>query len=544
MVNIQDALNILPKLNLVAGKEGVKRQINVVNIFDSPDIKNWLSGGELILTTGYNYREQPEMLVDIIGYLSQHNSAGLGIVIGQFIDKLPKSVVNKANELNVPLIVIPPDLSWSNIIVPLMIEISNEQTSIISRSLKIHNFFNTIALNDNIIQNTLNKLYEITHICTVYYNDEENALQKPKIQYNQEYVKNLENLTDSSSEIILDVPKNNTATILTENKYIVTPVIINNKTNGYIIGKYNKPEINKLDIIAFERAAINIAIDLLKQKAVNAEKRRYQDDFLLEILTGKLTNPKIIQRRAQFYNLDFTGTFNIIDIDIDNFSNYIENVLHDNQNRVETLKKSIDLIITNIFRNYNIPIIKYITSDCFILIVNSRYVNTENPNNNTVYNILNEIKQNIYYSFKDLTVSIGISKTHDSTDLHKGYSEAKQVLNIGKKINGKDFLLFYSELGIYAFLMQENFEEHLETFYTHTIKKIVDYDKKKESELLTTLINYLDYMNIPATADAMFVHPNTIRYRMKKIEELTNCNLKNSNDRIKLEIGIKINQLL
>ena len=85
-------------------------------------------------------------------------------------------------------------------------------------------------------------------------------------------------------------------------------------------------------------------------------------------------------------------------------------------------------------------------------------------------------------------------------------------------------------------------------YFFNNIKKVkhVYVDMFNEAEklvneevLLNTFNNYVENnLSAKKTAEAMYVHPNTLKYRLKRIESLTHCNLKNVNDIIKLKISI------
>lgn len=113
------------------------------------------------------------------------------------------------------------------------------------------------------------------------------------------------------------------------------------------------------------------------------------------------------------------------------------------------------------------------------------------------------------------------------------------------KENANMKILSYDDLGIYKILCQDLLTEELKDFYNKTLKILVDYDKKKSTELVKTLEAYFKYNgNLSKMSEYLFTHYNTILYRINRIEEITGMKLDNPNDRLNMEIALKIKELL
>lgn len=121
-INVGQALEIPPldQCDVVAGLDGLDREINSINIVDSPDPGPWVSQGQFILTTGYVFRDDPDEQVKLIRLLVQQGCAGLAIKFARFISEPPLFMIKEANRLRLPLINIPYQISQSEIISSLM----------------------------------------------------------------------------------------------------------------------------------------------------------------------------------------------------------------------------------------------------------------------------------------------------------------------------------------------------------------------------------------------------------------------------------------
>lgn len=87
--------------------------------------------------------------------------------------------------------------------------------------------------------------------------------------------------------------------------------------------------------------------------------------------------------------------------------------------------------------------------------------------------------------------------------------------------------------------------EELEDFYKTTLKPLVDYDEKRSTELVKTLEAYFTCNgNLTKMSENLYTHYNTVLYRINRIKEITGLNLDDPNDRLNLEIALKIRELL
>ena len=123
---------------------------------------------------------------------------------------------------------------------------------------------------------------------------------------------------------------------------------------------------------------------------------------------------------------------------------------------------------------------------------------------------------------------IGISDTiYDHNHFDYSVKEAifsNRICQL-KKLNS----IYFSEIGIYKFIMPICDQPIVLELYRQQIDKLKDYDNKFTSNLLNTLIEYVNcYGEISKTASNLFQHPNTIRYRLKKICEILSCDNDNS----------------
>lgn len=147
-LTIRDALNFggLKKCKLVAGSKGLSNIILHVNSMEIPDIEPWLTKGELLITTGYALKSSSINLIDLINIVYRTHASGIAIKT-RFIGPFSKAAIELADELGVPLIEMPDNLSFVEVITPLVKSIIDEHHSRLEYSQTIHNKFIDLELN-------------------------------------------------------------------------------------------------------------------------------------------------------------------------------------------------------------------------------------------------------------------------------------------------------------------------------------------------------------------------------------------------------------
>lgn len=134
-ITVEEALTlgVVNRLSVVGGRQGLDRVIKLVNVIEVPDIMDWVLEGEFLLTTGYSFREFPELMITLISKMAEADSAGLAIKPKRFIKEIPPDLIARADEYGIPILEVPYDLSFSEIIAPILGVITNKQNQILQK---------------------------------------------------------------------------------------------------------------------------------------------------------------------------------------------------------------------------------------------------------------------------------------------------------------------------------------------------------------------------------------------------------------------------
>jgi GAF domain-containing protein len=140
--------------------------------------------------------------------------------------------------------------------------------------------------------------------------------------------------------------------------------------------------------------------------------------------------------------------------------------------------------------------------------------------------------------------AIGVSSVcADAEAVADGFEEARHAV-LGAAVIGRDRrVLGYDELGPYKYLLRVAVDPGSRDATMDAVTKLAEYDRERGASLLFTLEEFLRRRgNISATSEALFVHPNTLRQRLRRIADLTGIDLRRD-DWLMVEIAVKLVRL-
>lgn len=134
----------------------------------------------------------------------------------------------------------------------------------------------------------------------------------------------------------------------------------------------------------------------------------------------------------------------------------------------------------------------------------------------------------------------------DVTELQRAGNEALLAANVAEGDEDRPALAF-DETGAYRLLLSAMSEDpaELQRFYSETVEPLVAYDEQYETDLVQTVAAFLDNDgNVAGTAQKLFTHRHTIRYRLERVRELSGLDVGSTDGREKLSLGLKAMRVL
>ncbi|MED3943756.1 PucR family transcriptional regulator [Priestia megaterium] len=272
------------------------------------------------------------------------------------------------------------------------------------------------------------------------------------------------------------------------------------------------------------------AANVLKNKLLQLQIRKYKreersQEFFWKLLTGHIKSRQEISEA--FYEAQITApsTFSIA------IFRFQEDITPEAERQISYMLKTM----------HRLKIVLY-TMDCNDLILLLSLDAVENPLDEQ-RDFVDYFRGNMYERFDITQIKASCSSIYSSHDhIEKSYKEALNVLDMKSKFPEETKeIINYQELGIYQFLDVILEKRVHDQFENHSLKKLTNYDLRHNSNLVETLEVFLNNdNNINEAAKELNVHMNTLSYRLKRISEIGDINLKDVNQKITLYIDIKL----
>lgn len=321
------------------------------------------------------------------------------------------------------------------------------------------------------------------------------------------------------------------------------PIIINNDVVGTIgiTGEYEV--VNKYGLLAQKYAEI-ILKEEIYQRSASLSQEAIQN-FIQEILVfdDKTNDESMMLTRGHELGYDLKPPHIAIVIDICHFQEITESIYKNKTKNesaeinIQLLKHSIQSIIKSIFDGAN-DVCAPMGNDKFIVLNALTYKYDDSKVIENIKEKCNTIIQKL--EDKNIAAVIGISTICDNiSSLSRIYKEAWNILSIGKRLNKSG-----------AFYIKEYFLETLLYNSPTNIKYLANssmLDLKKQAdcqELFKTIRAWYDSgFNQRKTSEMLYIHRNTLNYRIEKIQKICGVNLFNPREALDIYITIIMMEL-
>ncbi len=320
---------------------------------------------------------------------------------------------------------------------------------------------------------------------------------------------------------------------------LIAPITLANNILGYVsILEHSKQKLGDMEFLAIEHAVTVFTIKMMQSKIAYEVEERVSGDFLDDLLNGSYHSSEDMIHRASYLGHDLTEPYQVIYLDIDDCSDHLYKK-KGNESMISQLKRRVFDIVKNCVEERIPSSITGIKSDAIVVAAPCPGNKSDPGLDEIAYFLKDKVKQLI----PEITVSIGIGKVGSSIEeIKNSYQEARRAIFISRKFNKKDHVIAYESLGAYKLLFNVSDETDLQQLVDQALGPLLNYDRKKKNEVfIQTLRQYLfSNCNNQKTAESLFIHLNTLKYRLQKIQEIAGIDLHNPETRLNLQLALKV----
>ncbi|MBP2705681.1 PucR family transcriptional regulator ligand-binding domain-containing protein [Microbispora sp. RL4-1S] len=510
-VSVGEVLGVstLADARLIAGKSGLDRIVQRLNVMEVPDILAWVKPNELLLTTGYPLRNTPQSLDRLVADLDERGLAALAIKLGRYLDELPGEMVEQADRLGFPLILLPNDVGFDDILNQVLTDILNRQAAILARTEEAHRALVQIILAGGGIREVTAEVAGLLKVAVATVDASGRTLATAG---EPEQVAMLREAHASEGAT---PPGSVTPWTGAEGHYVAVPVVAGGHHHGRIVAFGARTPLDPSDVGILERAATVAALVITRQEAVTAVESKYRADFLRDLLTGR-GGPRVAERARAFgWDLERPVSVLVAEIDPDVEERTVQDRMlaawhaavrrHDPRGAVAGFSHEVVAVVG---ASADLP----------------------------------RIARDALAGVSDGTFSTGLSRMAAGADALPGaYSQALKAARVGRQLHGAGAVAHFDELGVYRLLSLVNDTDELHAFVRETLGSLAGDDDAENADLRRTLQVLLETnLNVAETARRLHFHYNTLRYRIGKLERLLGNFTDDAHLRLNLTLALHV----
>lgn len=561
-LTIREALTMVEPLReaqVVAGERGLDNVVQSVNVMEVPDILDWVHAGELLVTTMYPLRDEAAAIETLVPLLAEKGLAGLAVTPLSYIDEFPQCMLDAANLLGFPLIELPPKVSFIDIIQPLTSKILNLQANELLESERIHRQFIDLVLRGGGYSEIAHGIaQQVQHpVCIVdrFRRVLGSSFFIGHTQVQERFIRDdgtgdncLNDLYET--ELVEALPGSEAKRMRVTGSegpidHIVCPIRVGSVALGEIIvwGPLSYPT-QSTDLIAIEHGSTVAALKMMEMRSIGVVEERFRN----EILEGLLSDQPATRERAIYLSRELGSRLNppfaVVlagpDLPSGTLLTQVESIEQSNiDSSLHLAKRYIGVIEPEASFWYQGPrLVVFLPLHPNRLSMTKAFLVEE----------LHKVCERIRAENDPYTVSMGISSpVSDLAEFRQAYECAKQGLEIGRVFQERHscVVTHYEDLGLFRVISLAESSASLERFCQDTIGPLLAHDRKNRTELVRTLRVFLEHgQNSAKAAKVLYIHYNTLRYRLDRIKETLGDALDNPQQRLTIEVALQIYPLV
>ncbi|MED1800091.1 PucR family transcriptional regulator [Brevibacillus porteri] len=518
--------------SVLAGADSLENELLGVTSFDSPDGHRWLRAGEFVLTTGFPFLSQQKTctkrLITLIDELVTIGTPGLAIKLGRYIEDLPEAVLSHATKKAFPILSFPMNKAWSDVIVPVVQYINDKQRIELDRTHAIYERFHHYLTGGAPIS-TLTDLLSDTLDAPV-------SIHVPQHKWKWDSSLGSFPGDDSLDKLYGQrAPIRLTQEPLSRQKegIHVRWLLHDQIVQGTIIIGQRERDLYAWEKVAIEQTAALLSLEMQRQRAIQETFQRFRNDFLQQLVSGQIVSHEMLMRKADEVGWELSDHY---------IAMIVSSSPHD-KTGMELWQENHHLLnALHSFFSSNEAILYGLDQENRVLLLVPMPIHapTEPLSQWLQEQCLNTVTKQL-----DQPVFAGIGRYHPEREgIVCSYREAlislRTALHSTPPANVSSLhVKSYHDLGLERIMYADDPATEAQTFAEECLGKIQSYDRDKNGQLLQTLQVFLQADgNYAEAARRLYVHKNTIKYRIQLIREWTGLNAENGHDQMLLRIAI------
>ena len=293
-------------IRLVAGEAGLGHAVRWVHISELEDPTPWLTGGELLLTTGMRL-EGAEEQREFVARLAAHGLAGLGLGLGFAHETVPDALREAAEELGFPLLEVPYEVPFIAVTEKAASHLVNEHYAVLQRALAAHERLERIVLSEHGLDGVVEALSALIAGPALIF--DARGVELARCAHRAA-------LTDATVDALAEELRGRIRDGARrgyapdgelEGRALALPVVRTPPVNGevraphaWLVAAKDAGPLTEFDRLTLHQAVTVVALELLRRRVADDTERRLAGDVLAAMVSGDLAGPELARRLEPF----------------------------------------------------------------------------------------------------------------------------------------------------------------------------------------------------------------------------------------------------
>jgi PucR family transcriptional regulator, purine catabolism regulatory protein len=505
-------------LKVAAGGDGAaEREIRWVHISELADPTPWLSGGELLLTTGIQL-DNAERQREFVKLLAENELAGLGIGTGFNHSKLPAAVVKQADALGFPILEVPYEMPFIAITEAAANHLVNEQYDVLSRGLAVNERLERLVLEGGGLKEIAREVAAAVGGSSVVLNASGEPLAQGGRRLTGAVVAAVgEEVRARGADATPFVPPQPDL----RGRALAHPVSPRGgEAEAWLVAVRRAGELGDFERLCVQQAAVVIALALMRERIAQETERRLSGEVLAAALSGRLAADDIRDRLAPFGIGEKAA------------------VLVFSGDDPASAQAVLEAHFAAEGRGALVGTSKAGRRELICAVVEA---GDADP-----VELAAAARSQLQGSNGSNRIRAAASRAAGSDRLRHSFHEARCALEATGFSNGDaPDVASHRDLGAFTLLLSVQDTEALRLYCESVLGPIEGSDERYAGELLRSLEAFIDRNgHWEKAAGDCYCHRHTLRYRIKRVEELTGRDLSRANDRVELWLALRAKELI
>jgi purine catabolism regulator len=537
MLTVHDLVREL-ELPVRAGEEGLELPVRWVHISELLDPTPWLSGGELLLTTGM-LLDTPERQRSFVERLAEHQLAGLGIGTGFGHKAVPPAIVEAASERGFPVFEVPYDVPFIAITEAAFTRLVNEQYAVLRRAIAAHERLERIVLSERGPEALAAALASLLGASIVILDGRGEA----RVHWTFRRALPESALAELSRELRQRAERREArpfvpAFALEGNRGLALPVSADGTPRAganlpaavpeaWLVALKDTGPLSDFDRLTLRHAVTIVALEFLRDRVAGETERRLAGDILVAMANGELAGPELARRLEPFGLGRDVATIVAA------------------QAGGRGGSEALSAALTGALREEGFPAVVASTPALTCALVGGM---PEEELFALAHRLADRLAQT-----PPSAVRIAAGRAVSSGEARRSFHEARCALEaaslgLGGGHNGSgagNGVATYRDLGSFQLLLSLQDDEALRLFCDSVLGPIEASEGRYGGELMRSLEAFIECNGQwERAAKRLYCHRHTLRYRIRRVESLTGRSLQSARDRIEFWLALRGRELV